>query len=154
MTDLRQSLPDFDVKPYSHLIHSLVKNDISVADLVSLEPTEIARKCPLPLLDVRRLVSAVVYSLQRDLDMIPIKQSTSSDVMAPASQTTASRTTRSMNGSPAAMFIQTLDQDIDELLGGGFPCGYVTEVVGERQVLQNIRGCSLTVVVLQARPNS
>lgn len=132
MTDLRQMLPDFDVKPFSHLIHSLVKNDITVADLISLEATEIARKCPLPLLDVRRLVSAVIRTLQCDLGMIPTKQSTSSDLLAPTSQTNASRTTHAANSPPAAMFIQTLDQDIDEFLGGGFPCGYVTEVVGER----------------------
>lgn len=133
MTDLYQVLPDLDVKPYSHLIHSLVKNDITVADLISLEPAEIARKCPLPLLDVRRLVDAVVKSLQRDLNMLPKKQSTSSDLLAPTSQIHAESNTAYVPPTPpAAMFIRTVDDAIDAMLGGGFPCGYVTEVVGER----------------------
>ena len=130
MADLHESLPDFNVKPFSRLMHSLKKNEITVADLVSLDPAEIARKCPLPLLDVRQLVTAVVAHMQRDLDMLLTKQSTSSDLLASTKDTTVYG-----HPSPAknqAIFIQTLDAEIDELLGGGFPCGYVTEIVGER----------------------
>ncbi len=30
MSDLLDTLPDFNVKPYSHLLHSLEKNDVTV----------------------------------------------------------------------------------------------------------------------------
>lgn len=130
MTDLEELLPDFDVKPFFRLMHSLRKNGITVMDLVTLDPAEIARKCPLPLLDVRQLSAAVIEYMQRDLSMLPPRHSTSSELLASTSCTKT-------NGHPSpaknpAMFVKTLDSEIDEVLGGGFPCGYVTEVVGER----------------------
>lgn len=85
MSDLLDTLPDFNVKPYSHLLHSLEKNDITVTDLLTLDPIEIARKCPLPLLDLRRLVSDVIEALQKDLKMLSTKQSTSSELVASTS---------------------------------------------------------------------
>lgn len=130
MADLQELLPDFDVKPYSRLMHSLRKNEFTLIDLISLDPAEIARKCPLPLLDVRQLTAAVTEHMQGNLDMLPLKHSTSSEILASMSD-------HNTNGDPSptknsAMFVKTLDSEIDELLGGGFPCGYVTEVVGER----------------------
>lgn len=130
MCDIPETLPDFNVSPFSHLIHSLRKNDFTVADLISLDPTEVARKCPLPLLDVRRLANALIAHMQKDLDMLPAAQSTSSDVLASTRQRATSD--RATPRPSHALFIQTLDPDIDVLLGGGFPCGYVTEIVGER----------------------
>lgn len=133
MSDLQETLPDFDIKPYSHLIHSLKKNDVTVIDLVTLDPVEVARKCPLPLLDVRRLVSGVIAALQKDLKMLPTKQSTSSDLLGPTNDDKTSST----NGKTGlqgqeTMFVKTLDGAIDQLLGGGVAVGHVTEVVGER----------------------
>jgi DNA repair protein RAD57 len=129
MSDLRDVLPDFNTKPYTHLLHSLEKNDISVTDLVSLDPVEIARKCPLPLLDLRRLVTDVVYALQKDLNMLDLKQSTSSDLLA--STNDRKPAPRPSLGHDLT-FVKTLDPAIDKLLGGGLPIGYITEVVGER----------------------
>ncbi|ETN44235.1 uncharacterized protein HMPREF1541_10786 [Cyphellophora europaea CBS 101466] len=132
MCDLAQVLPDFNLKPYSHLLHSLEKNEFTVTDLVSLDPVEIARRCPLPLLDVRRLIADVIEWLQRDLNMLPPVHSISSDFLAPDMSSDSSvnpEPTRSQN-----MFVRTLDLEIDALLGGGFPAGYVTEVVGESAV--------------------
>ena len=133
MSDLLDTLPDFDVRPYSHLLHSLEKNDVTVTDLVTLDPVEIARKCPLPLLDVRRLVSDVIEALQKDLKMLPSKQSTSSELLAPTSDDKPSS-----NGVQLKRYgqnlthVKTLDPAVDNLLGGGFPTGYVTEISGER----------------------
>jgi DNA repair protein RAD57 len=129
MSDLRDVLPDFNAKPYTHLLHSLEKNDITVTDLVSLDPVEIARKCPLPLLDLRRLVTDVVYALQKDLNMLAHKQSTSSDLLA---STNDHKPAPKPSLGQDLIFIKTLDPTIDKLLGGGLPIGYITEVVGER----------------------
>jgi DNA repair protein RAD57 len=129
MSDLRDVLPDFNAKPYTHLLHSLEKNGITVTDLVSLDPVEIARKCPLPLLDLRRLVTDVIYALQKDLNMLDHKQSTSSDLLA---STTDHEPTPKTSLGNELTFVKTLDPAIDKLLGGGLPIGYITEVVGER----------------------
>lgn len=133
MSDLSETLPDFDLGPYQHLLHSLQKNEITVADLISLEPAEIARKCPLPLLDVRRLANSVVGHLQRDLHMIAHEPSTSSELLASASgHKGAGIDIGSLGQTEELTFISTGDTKLDDILGGGLPTGYITEVVGER----------------------
>jgi hypothetical protein len=131
MSDLAQVLPDFDVGPYSHLLHSLEKHDCTVADLVSTDPVEIARRCPLPLLDLRRLVLAVIEALQSDLRILPEQPPTTSDLLGPTRDgqqaEPASPTTLEDLG-----YIKTLEPEIDALLNGGLSVGYVSEVVGER----------------------
>lgn len=129
--DLAQVLPGLDLRPLSHLIYSLEKNEITVADLVSVEPTEIARKCPLPLLDARRLVASVIECLQKDLAMQPPKQLGTSDKLVPSSDSSAAGLPTPPS-SREVQFIFTLDAGLDSLLGGGLPTGYITEVVGER----------------------
>jgi len=129
MTDLHDFFPDFNIKPYTHLVHSLEKNDITVADLISLDPIEVARKCPLPLLDVRRLVEDVVRGLQRELGMRGQEQDTSRQPGGPTGKAnryedTGDRTSEDL--------VKTLDPVIDEAIGGGLPPGYITEIVGER----------------------
>ena len=133
MSDLSETLPDFDLGPYQHLLHSLQKNEITVADLISLEPVEIARKCPLPLLDVRRLASSVIEHLQRDLHMIAHETSTSSELLASTSgHKDAGIDVGSLARTEDPTFISTGDPRLDDVLGGGLPTGYITEVVGER----------------------
>lgn len=129
MSDLLDILPDFSIKAHSHLLHSLEKNDITTTDLVTLDPVEIARKCPLPLLDLRRLVSDVIEALQKDLNMLPKKQSIDSDLLA-STNNRKSHPTHSF--TPNLTFVKTLDPVIDQLLGGGIPLGYITEIAGER----------------------
>ena len=155
MSDLLDTLPDFDVKPYSHLLHSLEKNDVTVTDLITLDPVEIARKCPLPLLDVRRLASDVIEALQKDLKMMPAKQSTSSELLAPTSDDRASSNSFSLQLRGQDMtFVKTMDPALDQQLGGGFPVGYVTEVVGERYNQSQIALLLFTdMLVLLAKHN-
>ena len=133
MSDLLEILPEFDLKPYSHLLHSLEKNDITVTDLITLDLVEIARKCPLPLLDVRRLVSDVIEALQKDLKMLPSKQSTSSELLASTSDGKPPPNGASLKLRRQELeYVKTLDPAIDKLLGGGFATGYVAEIAGER----------------------
>jgi DNA repair protein RAD57 len=127
MSDLAIILPNFDVRPYYRLLHSLEKHEITVADLVSVEPTEIARKCPLPLLEVRRLIADIVQCLQSDLKMVPEKHLSSDSLLASTNDVKSKPETATKTA-----FIATTDSKIDDVLGGGFATGYVTEVVGER----------------------
>lgn len=124
MSDLSDVLPRFDTHPYSHLLHSLQKNEVTVADLISFDPTEIARKCPLPLHDVRKLANSVIEHLQKDMNIFTI----------PSGKDKIPSTTTNGYLSPneGLDYISTGDVEADELLGGGIPAGYITEVVGER----------------------
>jgi hypothetical protein len=146
MSDLAQVLPDFDVGPYSHLLHSLEKHDCTVADLVSIDPVDIARKCPLPLLDLRRLVLAVIQAIQSDLHILPEQQPTTSDLLGPTSDEQQLNPVQ-LTTSEDIGYIKTLEPDIDALLVGGLPVGYVSEIVGERLVESGI--CAISLLIME-----
>ena len=133
MTDLLSTLPDFPLAPYTHLIPSLEKNGTTVADLLTLDPVEIVKRCPLPLLDVRRLVTNIVEALQVDLG-IGNAVTTASDEQLPEGDATLP--IEAGPGFQKALdrreIISTLDPTLDDALGGGIPTGYVTEITGER----------------------
>ena len=105
---------------YKPLIHSLEQSGLTVADIVSLEPAEIARKGLWPLLDISRFASEVIRWLQADLNMLS------------SSGPAASMHAVGRSQQPEVGFVRTLDPDIDAVLGGGFATGYMSEVVGER----------------------
>lgn len=133
MTDLLSTVPDFSTAAYTHLIPSFEKNGITVADLLTLDPIEIVRRCPLPLLDVRRFIKEVIESLQRDAGVqdVPITKNEEFSLTQKLEDNCGI-----VQGFRKAVNnwnpISTLDDKIDEALGGGIPTGYVTEVTGER----------------------
>jgi DNA repair protein RAD57 len=129
MSDILHALPDFDVKPYSHLFHSIEKNDITVADLLTLDPFEIARRCPLPLLEVKRLVKDVIEACQKDAG-IATKPINTSDELLPSSDSKGKKRKWHETDEQRHM-IKTLDADIDSALDGGIHTGYITEIAGE-----------------------
>lgn len=148
MSDLHEVVPDFDIKPYTHLLHSLEKNDITVADLITLDPKEIARKCPLPSADVQKLVTSLIQALQRDVQngvtkkrKVPGLNSVDAENGAPAEKSTAA------NLLGDYLVVKTLDSNIDQALGGGFQPGHITEIVGESAVgkTQFVLGLLLSV---------
>jgi DNA repair protein RAD57 len=128
MSDILHALPDFDVKPYSHLFHSIEKNDITVADLLTLDPLEIARRCPLPLLEVKRLVKDVIEACQKDAGTAT-KPINTRDELLPSSDSRRKRKWHETDEQPH--MIKTLDADIDSALDGGIHTGYITEIAGE-----------------------
>ena len=133
MTDLLSTLPDFSTAAYTHLIPSFEKNGITVADLLTLDPIEIVKRCPLPLLDVRRFVKDVIRALQKDIGIRDASYTTSDDLWAQQDQQEVPgpvQACRHTMGRWSA--ISTLDDTMDMALGGGIPTGYVTEVTGER----------------------
>jgi DNA repair protein RAD57 len=123
MTDLTTVLPGFPSQSYARLLPSLERNHVTTADLVSLDAVEIARRAQLPLPDVRSLSSAVLDALRATLGIGDAASGapSSSPLRKPGEDILTSWNT-----------ISTLDDQLDLVLGGGIPVGYVTEVVGER----------------------
>ena len=131
MADLTDVLPNFDQKPWKHLFFSLEKKGILTAELVALDPIEIAKRCPLPLKEVRRLTAAIIQALKADLAFAsisaPPRRPSEEGGPPPKKVCTYERTL-----PPRPLFVRTLDPAIDECLGGGFAAGSITEIVGER----------------------
>jgi DNA repair protein RAD57 len=123
MTDLTAVLPGFPTNQYVRLIPSLEKNKITTADLLTLDYVEVAKRAHLPLLDVKRLCSAVLTGLQSDLG---IYEAGDGEIAA------KSKLKRRGKEILECSTISTLDDDLDRALGGGVPTGYITEITGER----------------------
>lgn len=124
MTDLLQVLPDFDTRPYTHLLPSLDKALISTNDLLTLEPSDVGRRAQLPAGDLRKLVETIVGALHRHLGCGGEEARDGGSFL-------------SALGNPRAPedrwgSISTLDEKLDAALGGGIPPGYLVEVTGER----------------------
>ena len=115
-------LPDFETRPFSHLLPSLDRALITTTDLLTLDAPDVAKRAQLPAGELRKLVDALVPALHLQLGF-----------GAGAIET---------NGFSAALrapedswtCISTLDDELDAALGGGIPPGYLVEVTGERCV--------------------
>jgi DNA repair protein RAD57 len=129
MTDLSIVLPEFATQRYARLIPSLEKNLVTTTDLITLDAVDIAKRAQLPLLEVQRLCSAVLQVLQCDLGIgQAINTGNRSEHGSSALRKTGDKVIKSWDT------IGTLDEDVDNALGGGIPTGYITEVTGERWV--------------------
>ncbi|KAH6846756.1 hypothetical protein AA0118_g4808 [Alternaria tenuissima] len=122
MTDLLQVLPDFDAKPYTHLLPSLDKALITSNDLLTLDAADVAKRAQLPAAEVRKLADAVIAALHQDLGF--------------GGEEAVGNSFLSASGNPDMTehgwtCISTLDEELDAALGGGIPRGYLVEVTGE-----------------------
>lgn len=124
MTDLLHTIPDFPTKSYTHLLPSLEKHLITTTDLLTLDALEIAKRAQLPLLDVRRLAAHVIAILQRQLGVA--QGGGGHDGIEGSLKKSGSEIVGQWST------ISTLDDSLDEALGGGIPTGYITEITGER----------------------
>ncbi|KAF2118986.1 P-loop containing nucleoside triphosphate hydrolase protein [Lophiotrema nucula] len=120
--DLLHVLPYFDTRPFTHLLPSLDKALITVNDLLTLEAADVGKRATLPVGDLRKLVDAVALGLHRDLGF--------------GGEETHSTGFLSALGNARAPDvgggrISTLDEKLDQALGGGVPPGYLVEVTGE-----------------------
>lgn len=120
MTDLSSILPDFPTAPYAHLLPSLERQGVSTTELLAHDPAALAKRANVPLADVKQLCVDVLKALQRDLGLADGDLKTESPLKIAGNEL----------GKWDA--ISTLDPSLDDLLGGGFPAGYITEVTGER----------------------
>src|SRR4051812_4691772 len=118
MTDLHHVLPDFPTKPFSHLLPSLDKHYITVSDLIALDAVDIAKRAQLPAGEVRKLADAVLEQLHRQLG---VNGQSGSDADHAAVEP---RVPASVLASDTEWHaISTLDDALDEALGGGVPKG-------------------------------
>ncbi|KAH9883112.1 hypothetical protein J1614_000482 [Plenodomus biglobosus] len=122
MTDLLQVLPDFDVRPYTHLLPSLDKALITTNDLLTLDAADVAKRAQLPAGEGRKLADAVLLALHRQLGFGG-EEAAGSSFLSSSSNPDAWREDR--------RFISTLDERLDVALGGGIPPGYLVEITGE-----------------------
>ncbi|KAI7553963.1 P-loop containing nucleoside triphosphate hydrolase protein [Hortaea werneckii] len=104
MTNLLTVLPDLDIRPFTHILPSLEKALVSTADLLTLEPVDIAKRAQVPPREVEKLATTLVDGLH------------------------ATNGEGLVNDAQA---ISTLDDDLDQRLNGGIAVGAVTECVGE-----------------------
>lgn len=132
MADLKDVLPHFDIQPWRHLTYSLEKKNVLTAELISQDAVEIARRCPLPLKEVKRLIAAVNAALQADLTSATIGPRSASEDDASEPFRKKPRAERPRGLKKKMTFVRTLDASIDQCLGGGFPTGSISEIVGER----------------------
>lgn len=131
MTDLFDTIPDFPIKPYTHLLSSLEKHLVTTSDLLTLDASEIAERAQLPLLEVRRLTKHVVSILQRQLGLGVIPDADGKQQAGECLRKSGIEISSQWNT------ISTLDASLDIALGGGIPTGYLTEIVGERYFINN-----------------
>lgn len=139
MADLIDVLPNFDLAQWRHLTYSLEKKNVSTAELIALDPVEIARKCPLPLTEVRRLAAAVLQALKVDLavkndSVNPSANQKTGKNSPPRKKARTEPRDQPLTARPL-LYVKTLDPRIDQWLGGGFPVGSICEIVGERLVV-------------------
>ena len=132
MTDLLQVLPDFETRPFSHLLPSLDKALITTNDLLTLEAQDVAKRAQLPAGELRKLVDAVVPALHQQLGF------------GADSATENAFSATLANPADSWTCISTLDDELDTALGGGIPPGYLVEVTGERYFSPYIRTANTT----------
>lgn len=134
LMDLLSVLPGFQPRSYAHIIPPLERSKITLVDLITLDNLEIAKRAHVPPTDLRRLTTHVVKALHKDVgfeeacDADNVDEPNSSNniekslIPGPSTKLDLSRWSA----------ISTLDPALDELLNGGLPTGYLTEVTGER----------------------
>ncbi|KAE8154412.1 P-loop containing nucleoside triphosphate hydrolase protein [Aspergillus avenaceus] len=129
--DLLSVLPDFPTKPYAHILPPLERGQITTVDLITLDTLEIAKRAHVPPADVRRLCASIVKALHHDIGFEESEEPASepsSSINLDLPVTLGPKT--KLDASPWCA-ISTLDASLDELLNGGIPTRYVTEVTGE-----------------------
>ncbi|KAJ9601982.1 DNA repair protein rhp57 [Cladophialophora chaetospira] len=130
--DIDEVLPNFDLRNYTHLIRSLERNQITVVDLCTRDPKEIARICPLPSTDVQRLAKDVIEHLQRDVTngLRKKRRATVAELEDGTTEDTPDGK-RPKSITHKKDMISTLDPTFDKALGGGIIPGHLTELTGE-----------------------
>ncbi|OBR05920.1 DNA repair protein RAD57 [Colletotrichum higginsianum IMI 349063] len=124
MTDLLQLLPDFPVTQFAGLVRTLERHQLSTTDLLTQDVVDIGKRTQLPLLDIKRLCAAIVDALHRGFEPANQQPSNASPFLR--------RSLTDLENQWST--ISTLDDDLDQALGGGLPTGYVTEITGESGV--------------------
>ena len=127
MTNVLTVLPDFDLKPFSHLLPSLERALVSIADLLTLDALDVAKRAQVPPSEVKRLTEALLVGLHDGSH-----DSSNSDVEPHMELPRVDVEKTSVASLPTSKLISTVDDTLDNALGGGISTGQLTEIVGER----------------------
>ena len=127
MTNLLTVLPEFDIKPFTHILPSLERALVSTADLLTLHALDVAKRAQVPLGEVKKLADALLEGLHADVVGSDGHQRNGVAHIVSDEDLSDSLANRKD-------VISTLDDELDRSLGGGIASGYLTEVVGERYV--------------------
>lgn len=132
MSDLLSVLPDFPFTPQTHdIIISLEKQNISTADLLTLEQLDISKRATISLLDLRRFIKEVANALHTSIGST---YDTKDEVVA-ATAVGNAREPLGFTGLEVwkyQLYMSTGDSVLDGVLNGGIMSGGITEIVGER----------------------
>lgn len=120
MTNLLTVLPDFDIKPYTHVLPSLEKALISTSDLLTLDALDVAKRAQVPAGEVKKLGDALLDGLRGAPDD---GKDSGNDTVSPFKRG---------NELETRCTISTLDDVLDIKLNGGIHSGCLTEITGER----------------------
>lgn len=155
MTDLLTVLPNFDSRPYTHVLPSLEKALITCSDLLTLDAIHVAKRAQLPPAEVKKLGDALLDSLSDNASELWPPAVESGDP-SEAGEKETSTSSRSGNSIQEQWIVSTLDDKLDIALNGGVHSGYLTEITGERYVQRGDNSMATstnTAAVLLARPN-
>lgn len=130
--DLLSILPNFPTKPYTHLLAPLERSRLSTVDLITLDTLEIAKRAHVPPADVRRFSTHVIEALHGDVGFEKKQpENVALDVSFDGPVEFELGSGSELNLDDWSV-ISTLDDGMDDVLEGGIPMGYLTEVTGER----------------------
>lgn len=155
MTDLLTVLPNFDSRPYTHVLPSLEKALITCSDLLTLDAIHVAKRAQLPPAEVKKLGDALLHALSNNASEI-LPPAVESGDHNEAGESEPSTSSRSGNSLQDQWIVSTLDDKLDIALNGGIHSGYLTEITGERYVQSgdnSMAPSTNTATVLLARPN-
>jgi len=133
MTDLLTVLPNFDSRPYTHVLPSLEKALITCSDLLTLDAIHVAKRAQLPPAEVKKLGDALLDSLSDNASELWPPAVESGDPSEAGEKETPT-SSRSGNALQDQWIVSTLDDKLDIALNGGIHSGYLTEITGERYV--------------------
>ncbi|KAK4228025.1 P-loop containing nucleoside triphosphate hydrolase protein [Podospora fimiseda] len=105
MTDFLRVLPNFPVQKFTALISAIESQGLTTTDLITLDAAEIGKRTHQPLLDIKRLSTAILNSLHADLGI----------------------SNNSLKHPPPPNRISLLSPTLDSPLSGGIPTSAITE---------------------------
>lgn len=112
MTDLLHVLPNSNATSINGFLPALERALVTTNDILTVDPLGIAKRAGVDLSYVRELRDELVSELQAQ-----VGQRLKCGVAL---------------GPKPGSYISTLDHELDDVLGGGFGAGYLSEVTGER----------------------
>jgi DNA repair protein RAD57 len=137
MSDLLSVLPSFDARPFTHILPKLEKALVSCSDLLTLDALHVAKRAQLPASEVKKLADALVQSLS-------VSPKDPSDPLQSSGEPhgdgglNLNTHFRSGDALLDQWMISTLDDKLDIALNGGIHSGYLTEITGERFVVEEV----------------